>query len=26
MIRDADRGLKDKAGRLAYVVTGAKHN
>jgi diacylglycerol kinase (ATP) len=25
MIRDADRGLKDKAGRLAYVVTGAKH-
>lgn len=25
MIRDADRGLKDKAGRLAYVVTGAKN-
>ena len=25
MIRDADRGLKDKAGRLAYVFTGAKN-
>lgn len=25
MIRDADRGLKDKAGRLAYVWTGARH-
>jgi diacylglycerol kinase (ATP) len=25
MIRDADRGLKDRAGRLAYVFTGAKH-
>jgi diacylglycerol kinase family enzyme len=25
MIRDADRGLKDKAGRFAYVVTGARN-
>jgi diacylglycerol kinase (ATP) len=25
MIRDADRGLKDRAGRLAYVFTGAKN-
>jgi YegS/Rv2252/BmrU family lipid kinase len=25
MIRDADAGLKDKVGRLAYVWTGAKH-
>ncbi len=25
MIRDADRGLKDRAGRLAYVWTGAKN-
>jgi diacylglycerol kinase (ATP) len=25
MMRDADRGLKDRVGRLAYVVTGAKH-
>ncbi len=25
MIKDADRGLKDKAGRLAYVWTGAKN-
>ncbi len=25
MIRDADRGLKEKAGRLAYVWTGAKN-
>ena len=25
MIRDADSGLKDKAGRLAYVVTGARN-
>jgi YegS/Rv2252/BmrU family lipid kinase len=25
MIRDADRGLKDKAGRLAYVFTGARN-
>lgn len=25
MIRDADRGLKDKAGRLAYVWTGLRH-
>jgi diacylglycerol kinase (ATP) len=25
MIRDADRGLKDRVGRLAYVFTGAKN-
>jgi YegS/Rv2252/BmrU family lipid kinase len=25
MIRDADRGLKDRAGRLAYVFTGARN-
>jgi len=25
MIRDADRAMKDKAGRLAYVWTGAKN-
>ena len=25
MIRDADRGMKDRVGRLAYVVTGAKN-
>jgi YegS/Rv2252/BmrU family lipid kinase len=25
LIRDADRGLKDKAGRLAYVWTALKH-
>ncbi|HEX6887525.1 MAG TPA: diacylglycerol kinase family protein [Candidatus Nanopelagicales bacterium] len=25
MIRDADRGLKDRVGRAAYVWTGAKH-
>jgi YegS/Rv2252/BmrU family lipid kinase len=25
MMRDADAGLKDKVGRLAYVVTGAKN-
>jgi len=25
MIRDADAGLKDQVGRLAYVVTGARH-
>ena len=25
MIRDADRGLKDKAGRLAYVWTGVRN-
>jgi YegS/Rv2252/BmrU family lipid kinase len=25
MIRDADRGLKDRLGRLSYVATGAKH-
>jgi diacylglycerol kinase (ATP) len=25
MIRDADAGLKDKVGRFAYVVTGAKN-
>src|SRR6476661_8791995 len=25
MIRDADRGLKDRVGRLAYVWTGARH-
>lgn len=25
MIRDADRGLKDRLGRAAYVWTGAKH-
>jgi diacylglycerol kinase family enzyme len=25
MIRDADGGLKDRAGRLAYVFTGAKN-
>jgi YegS/Rv2252/BmrU family lipid kinase len=25
MIRDADRGLKDRIGRLAYVVTGVRH-
>jgi diacylglycerol kinase (ATP) len=25
MIRDADAGLKDKVGRVAYVVTGAKN-
>jgi len=25
MIRDADRGLKDKAGRLAYVWTGIRN-
>jgi YegS/Rv2252/BmrU family lipid kinase len=25
MIRDADRGLKDKAGRLAYIFTGARN-
>ena len=25
MITDADRGLKDRAGRLAYVLTGIRH-
>jgi diacylglycerol kinase (ATP) len=25
MIIDADRGLKDRAGRLAYVLTGVRH-
>jgi YegS/Rv2252/BmrU family lipid kinase len=25
MIRDADRGMKDRVGRLAYVVTGARN-
>jgi YegS/Rv2252/BmrU family lipid kinase len=25
MIKDADRGLKDKVGRLAYVWTGLRH-
>jgi len=25
MIRDADAGLKDKVGRLAYVATGLRH-
>jgi YegS/Rv2252/BmrU family lipid kinase len=25
MIRDADRGLKDRFGRLAYIATGAKN-
>jgi diacylglycerol kinase family enzyme len=25
MIRDADGGLKDRAGRLAYIVTGARN-
>jgi YegS/Rv2252/BmrU family lipid kinase len=25
MIRDADAGLKDRVGRLAYIVSGAKH-
>ena len=25
MITDADRGLKDRAGRLAYVLTGLRH-
>jgi YegS/Rv2252/BmrU family lipid kinase len=25
MIRDADRGMKDRVGRLAYIVTGAKN-
>lgn len=25
MIRDADAGLKDQVGRLAYLVTGARH-
>jgi diacylglycerol kinase (ATP) len=25
MIRDADRGLKERVGRLAYIVTGAKN-
>ncbi len=25
MIRDADRGMKDRMGRLAYIVTGAKN-
>ncbi len=25
MIRDADRGLKDRLGRLAYLRTGARH-
>jgi YegS/Rv2252/BmrU family lipid kinase len=25
MIRDADRGLKDRFGRLSYVATGARH-
>lgn len=25
LIRDADRGLKDRLGRLAYVVTAARH-
>jgi len=25
MIRDADRGLKDRFGRAAYVFTGARH-
>jgi diacylglycerol kinase family enzyme len=25
MIRDADAGLKDRVGRLGYIVTGAKH-
>ena len=25
MIRDADRGLKDRLGRLAYVWTGLRH-
>jgi diacylglycerol kinase family enzyme len=25
MIRDADSGLKDRVGRVGYIVTGAKH-
>jgi diacylglycerol kinase (ATP) len=25
LINDADRGLKDRAGRLAYVLTGLRH-
>jgi YegS/Rv2252/BmrU family lipid kinase len=25
MIRDADRGMKDRVGRLAYILTGAKN-
>ena len=25
MIRDADRGMKDRVGRLAYIATGAKN-
>lgn len=25
MIRDADAGLKDRVGRLGYIITGAKH-
>jgi diacylglycerol kinase (ATP) len=25
MIRDADRGMKERVGRLAYIVTGAKN-
>jgi YegS/Rv2252/BmrU family lipid kinase len=25
MIRDADAGLKDRIGRVAYIVTGARH-
>ena len=25
MIRDADSGLKDRVGRLGYIITGAKH-
>jgi diacylglycerol kinase family enzyme len=25
MIRDAGRGMKDRLGRLAYIVTGARH-
>jgi YegS/Rv2252/BmrU family lipid kinase len=25
MIRDADRGMKDRVGRLAYIFTGAKN-
>ena len=25
MIRDADSGLKDRVGRVGYIITGAKH-
>lgn len=25
MVRDADRGLKDRLGRVGYLVTGARH-